>query len=219
MDDLATGLAIVGMIATVVFVGFLIVLIVGLIIKKKAPKTVGKIGMVITAVFMLIGLGGGRLAGMKANEQRAREEAIQKAKEKKENKAFNDASSAMVSDVYSVVSKSETTAQAIHDGWGDAIDASSDDFDVNTVVQGLVDKNATTIAEIKVSLLSAKNKLSEMEKNDTGKYDLAFYKNLYKHTEKLADFIYSPAGSYSDYIDKFNARHEKIDDDLSELSD
>ncbi|WP_235803307.1 hypothetical protein, partial [Lapidilactobacillus concavus] len=40
---------------------------------------------------------------------------------------------------------------------------------------------------------------------------------LYKHTSKLVDFVASPTGNYTNYINTFNERHQKIDDDLAEL--
>lgn len=226
MDTLATVLILVGILAAIVFVGFLIVFIVGLSIKKGAPKTVGKLGMIISAVFILIGFGGGWLTVNKINEQYAKDAAIkaaevkkEKAEKKKTDKKFNKAASLFKANIYLAVTDSEDLAKAIHKGWGDAIDNSSDNFDVDTTIQKLVSDNQTGIDTMESAVTSAKESLTTMENNDTGDYDLNFYKKLYKHTRKLTDFVASPTGSYSEFIDTFNGYHQKVDDDIDELTD
>lgn len=225
MDTLATVLVLVGILAAIVFVGFLIVFIVGLSIKKGAPKTVGKLGMIISAVFILIGFGGGQLAIDKINEQQAKAEAIkaaevkkEKAEKKKANKKFNKAEGLFRANVYLAVSDSEDLAKVIYKGWGDAIDNSSDNFDVDTTIQKLVSDNQTDIDTMESAVASAKESLTTMENNDTGDYDLNFYEKMYKHTRKLTDFVASPSGSYSEFIDTFNGYHQKVDDDIDELT-
>lgn len=219
MENWAKIFMLLGIISAIVLIGFLIVFVIGLVIKKSAPKTVGKLGLIFAAVFLVIGFAGNKIVTGRIEVQEAKEEKEEREIAKAANAKFRKASSSLVANVYSAITLSEDAANAIQDGWGDAIDNSSDDFDVDETINALVSENQTKIDSMQSALTEAKNDLDTMENNDTGKYDFDYYNGLYKHASKVANFTAAPSGSYSTFADTYNEYHTKVDDDLAELDD
>ncbi len=210
----------VGFLSLASLVGFATTWIVGFFIRKKGPKKVGLIGGAVSLAFLIIGFTGGISLSTIYNKQQEKIAKAEKAEQKRMNKKYSDITDSFIANAGMLVITGEEVTKNIHSGWGDAIDNSGDDYDVNGVVTNLVSENDDDISTMIDFLSDMEKQLDRIDEYDTGyyEYDSDFYQKMYKHAEDYSDFVEAPSGSYLDYVDTANELHEKIADDLEDLS-
>ena len=204
---LITGV-VISFVTFLIIIGFAITWIVGKIIRRNGPKRTGKIGIIITLPIMLIGLITTGVSGYKIEEQQARADEIVKNK----NYLFKKAAQQFSNKYLSVGSTLEDTGTAEYKSWGDAIDNSDDDFDVNETVANIVAKNISDIDRADTGVSYLKKRLTLMSKNDTGKYDYKGYEKAYNRIQKFYNFVSYPNGSYSDFSDTMTTLDDNVTD-------
>lgn len=206
-----------GGLALLVSIGFGITFGIGKFKKNPVALKTGKIGSLITLPLLLVAVVGSIAISTSINNQKIEEAKL----EKRMDKNFKKESSSVVTFAYTTTLQCEDLAKKIDDGWLDAINNSSsvDDFDVDATISNLVTTNQEDVDSINDDISLMGENITKMEANDTGNYDFDAYNNLYKHTKKLASFVTSPYGSYSDFTSTFNDLHQKVEDDMDSLSD
>ncbi|AKP66794.1 DUF4190 domain-containing protein [Companilactobacillus ginsenosidimutans] len=208
MDLLLAISSFVLIISILTIIGFFITWIVGVIIKRKGPKTTGKIGMSITTVFLITSFAGSAVGTYHLVQQEAVKEQITKTQDKR----FKTASKEFKNKFLIVGSNLETIGTNEYKAWGDKIDNSDEDFDVDVAVTDIVTDNSTSIEQSDKDIKNLEKKLKIMSDNDTGKYNLKKYKTAYKRIGKFHDFVSYPTGSYNSFSDTMTTLDDNVTD-------
>lgn len=210
----------------VLFFGFIlgaIILIVGAILffidyaqKRSKKKSLIIVGVGVTLA--IISLGGISLV----EQHNARLEEIRQEKlanqKKRANKKFISTASEYLAEYYILFGKSETLGNSINKDWGNAIDDSTDDFDVDKTIETIENKNTDTISEITDGQSKLDDYLATLEKNDTGTYDLKIYKTANSRMTDLTNKVTSISGSYSSFASDFSDADDAVSKSFSAIS-
>ncbi|MQS88762.1 hypothetical protein [Companilactobacillus mishanensis] len=194
-------------ISILTIIGFFITWLVGLIIKRRGPKTTGKLGMIFTSAFLLVSFVGAVVGTYNLDQQNE----VKVNQTKTQNKNFKKASAEFENKFLEAGGNLETIGTNEYKSWGDKIDNSDDDFDVDIAVADIVSDNSSLIEQSYSDISYLKSRLKTMSNNDTGKYNLKDYKTAYDRIAKFQDFVSYPTGSYDDFSDKVTM----LDDNVS----
>lgn len=200
---------------SIVFFIALIVLIVGAILffidyaqkrsKKKSLTIIGA-GLIIGA----ISLGGvGMIEKHNADIVKAQQEQAALVRKQK-NKKFKDAASNYLAEYYIIFGKSESLGNAINKSWGNSIENSSGDYDVDKVITSIESNNSSKISVINDGQSKLDDYLSTLKKNDTGKYDLKVFKTANSRITDLTSTVTSISGSYNSFGDDFSDADDAV---------
>lgn len=164
--------------------------------------------MLITTFFAILSFSGAMVSTIHFDQQK-KENARQ---EKIKNKKFLSAADEFKKKYVEVGSDIEDIGSSEYDAWGDKIDNSDDDFNVDVAVADIVSDNIDDISNVNEGTNYLKKRLNIMSLNDTGKYDLKGYKTAYDRINKSNKFISYPTGSYNDFSEKMNDLDDKMND-------
>jgi hypothetical protein len=191
--------------------GFLITFITGVCLKNNKTKKIGKIGMLLCIPGLLIMTMGTGIANRSINAEAAVEQ--------ESDDAFESSSKKFVKHGKSIREQAALIAESEHHDWGKEIDSNIGTFDVEKTVNKIVSSNTWLINPMNDELEKMKKDLDDMYENDTGNYDYDAYKALYNKTEKMAEFVSSPYGSYMNFNTKFNDLHDDAQDAYDEVTE
>lgn len=218
-------------IASILFVGFLIALIVAIVFGVKWYKSrkdksgdnykKNKKRTIVTLVVMAVCLIGGSMAQNAADEEEqaaieAQQAAIE-AQDKKdygeEKKKFTEAYGDMCADV-------EELSSDEADEWEDTIDNSGEDFDVDSTIDSIEDNHSDDIDNVEVGLDALHSEDKKIQNNSyASKKDKETIHNAYLSMKHFSDHATSMYGSYNDFLDAHNKMDQDVSDKLEELQD
>ncbi|AEV95145.1 O-antigen ligase family protein [Pediococcus claussenii] len=205
------------------FLGSLIVILIGAILFfiDYAQKRNKRKSLIIIAVGFLIsiisisGFGAIEHHNQKvAEEKQAKIAQIKKQKDKK----FKSIASEYSLKYIELISTSEDLAKKVNSEWGNAIDNSGDDYDVDKTIDDIEEKNSDKISQINDDQSTLDSDLTKLKKNNTSKYGYHKFKKANDNITDLTNFVTSPTGSYSDFVDTFNTHDDNASDSYKDLS-
>ena len=211
-------------IASILSLGFLIALIVAIVFGVKWYKSrkdksgdnykKNKKRTIVTLVVMAVCLIGGSMAQNEADEE---EQAAIEAQDKKNYKGEKEKFIAMYSTLGPAV---EQLSEKEGDEWGDAIDNSGYDFDVNSTIDNIEKKNSEDIDNVETVLDKLHTTDQKIQDNSyaSGK-DKKTIHDAYLSLKHFADHATAIGGSYDDFTDEHNQMDRKTADKLEELQD
>lgn len=184
----------IGILAILVIIGFLITWLVGRSAKSPTTKKVGKRGSAITGIVLVASflLGGVTQAGYNQIVT-------------KRNERFANYASKYESLYLKTASKAEDIGNAEQKDWSDAIDNSDseDDFDPDKTITDSMDDNADDIDDVTDNMHRMKTYVNGMKNNETDDHSFKKYQKSYTELKKLTNLVTSPSGSYNSFTDKF----------------
>lgn len=211
-------------IASILSLGFLIALIVAIVFgvkwyrsrKDKSGENYkkNKKRTIVTLVVMVVCFIGGSLAQNEADEEAA---AAQYAKDKKN---YKDEKKNFISQYAYVGAAAEDLSNKESNEWGDAIENSGDDFDVDSTIDSIEKKHSDDIDGLETLVAHMHEKDQEIQKNTAApkrekKTIHSAYLSL-KHFANQATYI---SGSYNDFNDKASKLDQEVADKTEELQD
>lgn len=204
-------------------IGFLVAVIGGIFFFiDYAKERKNKLSSMLMGAGLVIILIGG-LTGFSVNAHNKQVESARLAKEKKENEEKDHNFVRAATSFYSTLSDTDDKIVNLgnkeYDYWGDAIDNSGDDFDVDKTIEDMSDKYSDKALAISENVDSASSDLKKMEKNDTNHFNIKPFKTAYKQFSLKADFVEYPDGSYDDFIDTLNGYNDKIKSSDSDMAE
>lgn len=202
-------LSIISILALLALIGFGITWVMGKISKKQGMKITGKTGTLISGILFLFlllvtGISGG----------------IYSHQTVEMNKNFKNVSGDFKSEYISTAAKAEEIGNSEDDFWSDSIDISTNKdstYNVNKTVDSIVDVESSDIKKVKKGLKKTELLLSELKKNDTGKYSYDTYEKSYINLKKMVNLVSSPSGSYYSFGNKFSDLDHELEDSYSSL--
>lgn len=106
------------------------------------------------------------------------------------------------------------------DEWGDAIDNSDGDFDVDSTINGIQDKHEDDIDTVDDGISTLHDLDQKIQKNDSvNESDKKTIHQSYLDLKHFADHATSISGSYNDFTDEHNSLDRKTSDHVEELED
>lgn len=215
-------------IASILSLGFLIALIVAIVFGVKWYKSrkdksgenykKNKKRMIITLVVMIVCLIGGSLAQNAADEQEAEAEAA--AQYAKDKKTYKEDKKLFIGQYGLVGAAAEDLSNKESSEWGDAIDNSGDDFDVDATIDEIEEKHSDDIDSLETLVEHMHEKDQKIQKNTAApksekKTIHSAYLSL-KHFVNHATYI---SGSYDDFTDEAGKLDQETADKTEELQD
>lgn len=201
----------------------IIVVVVGAILFfiDYAQKRNKKKSLIIIGVGIIMGvvsLGGISLIDQhNAAIAEAQQEKIAKLKKEK-NKKFKDTASEYLAEYYIIFGKAEDLGNAINKSWGDSIENSSDDYDVDKVLDAIESKNSSKITTIADGQSQLDTYLATLKKNNTGKYNLKAYETANDKMSTLTTMVTSISGSYSSFGTDFSDADDAVSKSFKAIS-
>lgn len=201
----------------------IIVVVVGAILFfiDYAQKRNKKKSLIIIGVGIIMGvvsLGGISLIDQhNAAIAEAQQEKIAKLKKEK-NKKFKDTASEYLAEYYIIFGKAEDLGNAINKSWGDSIENSSDDYDVDKVLDAIEAKNSSKITTITDGQSQLDTYLATLKKNNTGKYNLKIYETANDRMSTLTTMVTSISGSYSSFGTDFSDADDAVSKSFKAIS-
>ena len=159
MEALGSFLLIICILAFIALIGFLIAYLIGKFGKKAKAKRIGKIGSIVSVILTVVCFLGASFA--------------QSSYESQANEQFRSAGNDFGERYANVCERARKISNSEHDYWGDAIDGSSENFNVDKAIDGAVAKNKTALESEKNDLEKMNQDLMIMKKNDTGDYKIS----------------------------------------------
>lgn len=201
----------------------IIVVVVGAILffidyaqKRNKKKSLIIIGVGI--IMGIVSLGGISLIDQhNAAIAEAQQEKIAKLKKEK-NKKFKDTASEYLAEYYIIFGKAEDLGNAINKSWGDSIENSSDDYDVDKVLDAIESKNSSKITTIADGQSQLDTYLATLKKNNTGKYNLKAYETANDKMSTLTTMVTSISGSYSSFGTDFSDADDAVSKSFKAIS-
>ncbi|AKP67472.1 hypothetical protein [Companilactobacillus ginsenosidimutans] len=226
MNNSILVLTIVSIFLLLIFTGFLIVLVVGLVIDKSLLKSVGKVGMMICIPFLILSFVGTGTVKTLHETKIKHEREMKNKKEKKEleeNNNMDSIFSATIDDFMKEALKVKEDAPEVASKeareWKDAIHSNPSGFEISDTITNITLNNMEKLNDLSVSLKSMKESLDVMSDNDTGYYDYDAYEDVYKKSKKMYDFIFWPEVSLLEFAREFNKLKDDVDDSFDNLAD
>ncbi|MGP9049932.1 hypothetical protein [Lactiplantibacillus plantarum] len=201
----------------------IIVVVVGAILffidyAQKRNKTKSLIIIGVGIIMGVVSLGGISLIDQhNAAIAEAQQEKIAKLKKEK-NKKFKDTASEYLAEYYIIFGKAEDLGNAINKSWGDSIENSSDDYDVDKVLDAIESKNSSKITTIADGQSQLDTYLATLKKNNTGKYNLKAYETANDKMSTLTTMVTSISGSYSSFGTDFSDADDAVSKSFKAIS-
>ncbi|MEE6660287.1 hypothetical protein [Limosilactobacillus pontis] len=211
-------------IASVLSLGFLIAVIIAIVFgvkwfKARKDKSgdnykKNKKRTIITLVVMVVCLVGGSLA---QNEADAEEQAAIEARDKKNYKGEKEKFVTM----YSILGPTvEDLSKKEIDEWGNAIDNSDDDFDVDATIDGIEKKHSEDIDSVEKEIETLHKADQKIQDNSyASEKDKKTVHSAYLNLKHFANHATDISGSYNDFSDEHNDMDQKTADSMEELQD
>ncbi|MFH7579662.1 hypothetical protein [Lactiplantibacillus plantarum] len=201
----------------------IIVVVVGAILffidyaqKRNKKKSLIIIGVGI--IMGIVSLGGISLIDQhNAAIAEAQQEKIAKLKKEK-NKKFKDTASEYLAEYYIIFGKAEDLGNTINKSWGDSIENSSADYDVDKVLDAIEAKNSSKITTITDGQSQLDTYLATLKKNNTGKYNLKIYETANDRMSTLTTMVTSISGSYSSFGTDFSDADDAVSKSFKAIS-
>lgn len=201
----------------------IIVVVVGAILffidyaqKRNKKKSLIIIGVGI--IMGIVSLGGISLIDQhNAAIAEAQQQKIAKLKKEK-NKKFKDTASEYLAEYYIIFGKAEDLGNTINKSWGDSIENSSDDYDVDKVLDAIEAKNSSKITTITDGQSQLDTYLATLKKNNTGKYNLKIYETANDRMSTLTTMVTSISGSYSSFGTDFSDADDAVSKSFKAIS-
>ncbi|MCT4452832.1 hypothetical protein [Lactiplantibacillus plantarum] len=201
----------------------IIVVVVGAILffidyaqKRNKKKSLIIIGVGI--IMGIVSLGGISLIDQhNAAIAEAQQQKIAKLKKEK-NKKFKDTASEYLAEYYIIFGKAEDLGNTINKSWGDSIENSSADYDVDKVLDAIEAKNSSKITTITDGQSQLDTYLATLKKNDTGKYNLKTYETANDRMSTLTTMVTSISGSYSSFGTDFSDADDAVSKSFKAIS-
>ncbi|PKX53831.1 hypothetical protein BIS21_01620 [Lactiplantibacillus plantarum] len=201
----------------------IIVVVVGAILffidyaqKRNKKKSLIIIGVGI--IMGIVSLGGISLIDQhNAAIAEAQQQKIAKLKKEK-NKKFKDTASEYLAEYYIIFGKAEDLGNTINKSWGDSIENSSADYDVDKVLDAIEAKNSSKITTITDGQSQLDTYLTTLKKNDTGKYNLKTYETANDRMSTLTTMVTSISGSYSSFGTDFSNADDAVSKSFKAIS-
>lgn len=215
-------------IASILSLGFLIALIVAIVFGVKWYKSrkdksgenykKNKKRTIITLVVMIVCLIGGSMAQNAADEEEA--EAKAAAQYAKDKKNYKDEKQNFISQYAYVGAAAEDLANKESDEWGDAIDNSGDDFDVDSAIDNIEKKHSDDIDSLEKLINHMHEKDQEIQKNTAApKSEKETIHSAYLSLKHFANHATYISGSYDDFNDEASKLDRETADKAEELQD
>lgn len=201
----------------------IIVAVVGAILFfiDYAQKRNKKKSLIIIGVGIIMGivpLGGISLIDQhNAAIAEAQQQKIAKLKKEK-NKKFKDTASEYLAEYYIIFGKAEDLGNTINKSWGDSIENSSVNYDVDKVLDAIEAKNSSKITTITDGQSQLDTYLATLKKNDTGKYNLKTYETANDRMSTLTTMVTSISGSYSSFGTDFSDADDAVSKSFKAIS-
>lgn len=201
----------------------IIVVVVGAILffidyaqKRNKKKSLIIIGVGI--IMGIVSLGGISLIDQhNAAIAEVQQQKIAKLKKEK-NKKFKDTASEYLAEYYIIFGKAEDLGNTINKSWGDSIENSSADYDVDKVLDAIEAKNSSKITTITDGQSQLDTYLATLKKNDTGKYNLKTYETANDRMSTLTTMVTSISGSYSSFGTDFSDADDAVSKSFKAIS-
>lgn len=213
MDVLSGIFIILAIILLIVFIGFLITFLIGLIGKYKTTKKVGFIGLIISGgsalVFGLCGFGADAIYTHNQEQEQAEQE-----------KHFDEYSKKFKKLYIEMGPETESISKYIADKWEDEIDKSSDndeDFDVDSTIEKATENKAYEIYKLNSENKELKKQYDLLTGFAPDKQTLQEYKSAYNDLEDFVNHVTSPSGNYESYVDEHNSLDTKVGKHIKEF--
>lgn len=211
-------------IASILSLGFLIALIIAIVFgvrwfkarkdKSRDNYKKDKKRTIITLVVMVVCLVGGSLAQNEADDEAA---AAQYAKDKKN---YKEEKELFVSQYASVGAAAEDLSNKEGSEWGDAIDNSGDDFDVDATIDGIEKKHSDDIDSLETLVEHMHEKDQKIQKNTAApKSEKKTIHSAYLSLKHYANHATYISGSYDDFTDEAGKLDQETADKAEELQD
>lgn len=106
------------------------------------------------------------------------------------------------------------------DEWGDAIDNSGDDFDVDSTIESIQDKHSDDIDTINDGISELHELDQKIQNNHSvNESDKKTIHKSYLDLKHFADHATNISGSFNDFSDEHNSLDRKTSDHVEELED
>ena len=184
--------------------------------KRNKKKSLIIIGVGI--IMGIVSLGGISLIDQhNAAIAEAQQQKIAKLKKEK-NKKFKDTASEYLAEYYIIFGKAEDLGNTINKSWGDSIENSSANYDVDKVLDAIEAKNSSKITTITDGQSQLDTYLATLKKNDTGKYNLKTYETANDRMSTLTTMVTSISGSYSSFGTDFSDADDAVSKSFKAIS-
>lgn len=184
--------------------------------KRNKKKSLIIIGVGI--IMGIVSLGGISLIDQhNAAIAEAQQQKIAKLKKEK-NKKFKDTASEYLAEYYIIFGKAEDLGNTINKSWGDSIENSSANYDVDKVLDAIEAKNSSKITTITDGQSQLDTYLATLKKNDTGKYNLKTYETANDRISTLTTMVTSISGSYSSFGTDFSDADDAVSKSFKAIS-
>ena len=201
----------------------IIVVVVGAILffidyaqKRNKKKSLIIIGVGI--IMGIVSLGGISLIDQhNAAIAEVQQQKIAKLKKEK-NKKFKDTASEYLAEYYIIFGKAEDLGNTINKSWGDSIENSSADYDVDKVLDAIEAKNSSKITTITDGQSQLDTYLATLKKIDSGKYNLKTYDTANDRMSTLTTMVTSISGSYSSFGTDFSDADDAVSKSFKAIS-
>ena len=201
---------------------FLIALIVAIVYgikwwknrKDEAKSKKLKKRTLVAVAVMVVGFIGFNIVEGQIEEQQ--EAQIQK----KEKSNYKDDKDQFIVKYKILGATIENLSSKEGDEWGDAIDNSDGDFDVDSTIEGIQDKHEDDIDKVDDGISALHDLDQKIQKNNSvSDSDKKTIHQSYLDLKHFADHATSISGSYNDFTDEHNSLDQKTSDHVEELED
>ena len=176
--------------------------------KKLKKKT-----LIAVAVIVISFIGFSTVNGQIEQQQEAQVQKKEKTHYKGDKEQFIEKYQDLGATVESLSSKEG-------DEWGDAIDNSGDDFDVDSTIESIQDKHSDDIDTINDGISELHELDQKIQNNHSvNESDKKTIHQSYLDLKHFADHATSISGSYNDFTDEHNSLDRKTSDHVEELED
>ena len=188
MEALGSFLLIICILSFVALIGLFITYLIGKFGKRTKAKRIGKIGSIVSVILTVVCFLGAAFA--------------QSSYEDQANERFRTAGDDFTKRYITVCERAQDISNSEHKYWGNAIEDSSLNFDVDKAISGAVDKNSASLGFEKSNLKKMEQDLETMKSNDTGDYKVSGFKKCYDTAYDWVNYLSSPYGSYNSFVTK-----------------
>ena len=176
--------------------------------KKLKKKT-----LIAVAVIVISFIGFSTVNGQIEQQQEAQVQKKEKTHYKGDKEQFIEKYQDLGATVESLSSKEG-------DEWGDAIDNSGDDFDVDSTIESIQDKHSDDIDTINDGISELHELDQKIQNNHSvNESDKKTIHKSYLDLKHFADHATNISGSYNDFSDEHNSLDQKTSDHVEELED